>query len=759
MAARIMVRNLNSPERKTLKTQIEIQRNALKRSKQKVDYLHELDRLWGSRDAWLPPRYRSKRNETPGLNIVVYLRSITQKALKLGIPLPSLWEDGGALLETSRHQAGNNPPILNARSAEVANREFSRYHSTSEDDPSATSSDRVTEIGDPPAEISRHGFAQEHHQSSPSPLFNSDSDDGDFGAFGGVTDLDFDSDGGPGDLEDEIKFNAADLSLVSLSAVDENAAPTPEATPGIALIAQDDVQHLPVPTGPEVVLINDSDTDPVADPLGLHLLPSSVTLFLRIKEQLSNNVCLHDDVLWYALWSAMPSARQLAHRKIILVDPLLLSIDAWQPDGTGQQLPHVLLGKLDQCTIYAPVHHRNSGHWTTVQVTVGASRVTVNHFDSLYSAFRSLRVKRVFDRLFREACPGREIEFVEAACPQQLDSVSCGVYAVGVIRRLVDRKCVPRHMNQEEERKSLLAMLPDHQALCNTFDRERGARLHSRKGQLRLKSISSVSSDFRFSDEAAQDRVTFLAVGKSLKAMAQHGTLIRLAPTSMAPHNSRLSAHSPAQAPDLVTQMRKRKRSSSPPHEEDERPTKHRGLTDWAREVSKQASTFAWSDDVLDETTRRLLRTRHEQVACEGRLSEAIRRVGEAETALGESNERAAAAEFLDAVQHAARGSADRIIRRTGNGSLSKILETINASIVMLTAALGGPGVATSGKAHEELAGAEKALQAATDSVTGERQGLQVIAARRQQDEALLRQQEGLKLVRDGLAKIQSWFE
>ncbi|WDK23758.1 hypothetical protein CGRA01v4_15050 [Colletotrichum graminicola] len=751
MATQMMVKNLSSADQKTLEIEIKTQRNALKRSKHKVNCIKELDSLWGSRDAWLPPRYRSKQHEIPGMNIVVSLRSITQKAIKLGVPLSSLWEDRGDLLEAAKLMSGNHPPILTARSAELANRDFFWHHSSAQAKQRAASRNEDSEMEDLPAQMCRHITAEQDPPSSPSPLWNHDNDDGGFrGALGGFADLGSDNDS---DLGGEFQFNVADLSLGSLSVTDENQIPIPEATPSNAVIIEDDAGAFTIPT-PDINVIDVTDTDLAVGPPGLHLLPSSVALFLRIQEQLSNNVCLHDDVLWYTLWSAMPSAGELAHQKIILIDPLLLSIDAWLPDGTGLKLPEILHRKLEQCTIYAPVHHRDSGHWTAVQVLVGASHVAVNHFDPLFSARRSVRVKRLLDMLLREACPGSTIEFVEAACPQQLDSVSCGVYTIGVIRRLIGGKCIPRHMDQEEERKSLLAMLPDHQALQNTFDHERGARLYLRKGRLGVRPISSISSDSEaFSLEATR-------VGKSLIAMAQRRTLVRLSSPGMAPTDSRPSLHPPAQTLDLVTHGRKRKRILSS-DEDDDRPTKHAALTDWALGVSKQASAFACSDDVLEQTRCRLLYTRHKEAVSEARLHAAIARVHETKAAVEESNEKVAATEFLDAVQQAARKSATLIAQHSSNASQSKIAEAINATTVLLTSALRGtgPSAATSGEVHEELARAKEALQGAMGSATAEMRALQASAVRKRQDEVLVRQQEGLQLVRDGLAQIQSWSE
>lgn len=90
MATEIMVKDLSPEGKKALKTQLKIEKDVLKRLKRKSDYLNELDNLWGSRDAWLPPKYRGNRKETPGLNILVSLRSISHKAARLGIPLSSL---------------------------------------------------------------------------------------------------------------------------------------------------------------------------------------------------------------------------------------------------------------------------------------------------------------------------------------------------------------------------------------------------------------------------------------------------------------------------------------------------------------------------------------------------------------------------------------------------------------------------------------------------------------------------------------------
>ncbi|GJC90281.1 hypothetical protein ColLi_13119 [Colletotrichum liriopes] len=768
MAVKMMVKNLSSADRMAVQTQLKTQGNALKRSKLKNEYIKELDSLWGSRDAWLPPMYRSKRHEVPGFNILVSLRSISHKAEKLGIRLLSLWEDGGDLLEASRPKSGTQQPILTARSAEAANRDFHRRHTLPEPNETTNSDDEDADKEDPPVELGRVETAEKDYPSSPRSLSESGNNAdgfanmGDFGHFGDLASDD------NSDLGAELQFSMADVSIDSLSTTHKSAAPVPDATSDISVVVENDAEPLVAPFKvttaiPDVVIVDDTGAESATGPPRVHPPSTSVALFLRIQEQLSNNVSLYDDVLWYTLWSAMPSSRELANRKIVLVDPLLLSIDAWQAGGTPLKLPEILCGKLALYTIYAPIHHRHSEHWTAVQAVVGASQVIVNHFDSSFSAQRSHCVKRLFDSLFSKACPGSEIEFVEAACPQQPDSVSCGIYTIDTIRRLVHGKCIPRHIDQEGERKSLLAMLPDQQALRATFERERGARLHSVEGRLSFNPTSSVSSNSQAPDPlAAQDGIAFSDLGKKLRTIAQRSTMVGLGFACTAPNdNTRRSAVFPDTTLDLVAHTSKRKRSPSPSQEEEERPSKHMALADWARALNKQVNGFARSDNVLEETAHRLVRTRLEETALEERLSAANARVRQATTALEESNEQVAAADFLEAVQEAARVSASRIERRAGGASQSKVLETINEGTVILTASLRGTGagVATANEVHEGLARAEEALQAAITSATEETKALEATAARKREDEALLREQEGLKLVREGLAKIQSLLE
>lgn len=313
-------------------------------------------------------------------------------------------------------------PILTVRSAEAASKAFSRRNNTPESNEAIQSDGNESDEQDQSIEAGRPDDTTEKDLSSPLAAFSDASiDDRDFKdmkAFDCFEDQGSDDDLGFGE---EFQPTMADLRDVSPSgsfAVSPQSATTrvPKMIPGIPRVI-DDVGPLAQPpkvvtVKPDVVIID--DVDPAIGSFEAELPPTGNALFLRIREQLENDVCLYDDVLWYSLWSAMPSARDLVDRNILLVDPLALSIDTWSPTEMHLKVPKVLRGKLAPYTIYTPIHHRRSEHWTAVQVVVSASRVTVSHFDSLFDSQRSLRVKELFDVMFRDVCPGSEIEFVEA---------------------------------------------------------------------------------------------------------------------------------------------------------------------------------------------------------------------------------------------------------------------------------------------------------------------------------------------------------
>lgn len=311
-------------------------------------------------------------------------------------------------------------------------------------------------------------------------------------------------------------------------------------------------------------------------------------------------------------------------------------------------------------------------------------------------------------------------------------------------------------MDQKEERKSLLALLPNQQALNDVLERERGSRRHVVKGQLTFNLMASISSNPTAQiSSTGQGCIEISGYGGELLKMAHRSTMAGLGSAWAASTNARSSASLPNKTLGPMVHLRKRKRL---PSQDGGRPAKHLALPDWARGVSSQADAFTCSNDLVREVKHRLLRTKCEQAAREETLSAANSRVREATAALEDWNEQVAAADYLAAIQEAARVSATRFTRRAGDVLQSKILETINAGTTILTASLRGVGLRsmTPGETHEGLARAKEALQGAEKSAAAEKQVLKATASCRQKDERLLREQEGLQMVHKGLAIIQS---
>ncbi|KAJ3454229.1 hypothetical protein MRS44_018123 [Fusarium solani] len=82
------------------------------------------------------------------------------------------------------------------------------------------------------------------------------------------------------------------------------------------------------------------------------------------------------------------------------------------------------------------------------------------HYDSLWDSARETRVEALLQRLFHQALPASQFRFSSGSCPQQSDSVNCGVFVLAMLSCLLNNEAVPRSINVVDVRRRLVSLVP-----------------------------------------------------------------------------------------------------------------------------------------------------------------------------------------------------------------------------------------------------------------------------------------------------------
>ncbi|EFQ36533.1 uncharacterized protein GLRG_11692, partial [Colletotrichum graminicola M1.001] len=460
-------------------------------------YVDFLDRAWGSREAWLPSSYckaQNSRGETPGNNIISYIRRITQSALHHQIPLASLWADGGVLRDAANKR---NPPKIIAKILAEASKAYEEQYpipkrgrtarsvgDTAEHEPEAPETPEVARSTRDMAEQTPEA-PETLEERGPEP---------DTPATGQANPQSTTPTRPPPDNSNSLELSpqlalGANSSVVASESFDDTQDPFP------VLITNDDddgkmiAESLPLSSdssdsfevldlGPSVdqrvrrrgtiyssnVHVLGSDDSPHGSPAAAHARPqvwapadgmSNAALQLA-----SSDAMLQGDTLWILVKAISSHAQHLlTSRSIQIIDPLGIEIPT---SGETRSRLH----RLQQFRTTLTYVHHATDHWSLAQVTVHRNendglRIRVSHYDSASQVAATDRVRKAFSSIVSQEAPGSSFEFEAMECPQQEDCYSCGIFATVFLTHLIHGTEMPHSIDPQQERRQFQKLLGD----------------------------------------------------------------------------------------------------------------------------------------------------------------------------------------------------------------------------------------------------------------------------------------------------------
>ncbi|KAF4490353.1 Sentrin sumo-specific [Fusarium agapanthi] len=197
---------------------------------------------------------------------------------------------------------------------------------------------------------------------------------------------------------------------------------------------------------------------------------TSQTTSQRAQEQLQDPTAqLTDDVLNLLLQHITRTSRNPGAK---VLDPLYIQVDS--PES------HQPAGFTRVCesneVIYIPLHHKNQGeHWSLA--VLHPEQAHIEHYDSLHSRQRETRIQGCFESILN--C---SVRLSRMACPQQQDSINCGVFVVCFLGFLLNKLRFPTSLDPSPTRQKLLNIVLDPDDEPSTSTRN----VTFRKGQPEL---------------------------------------------------------------------------------------------------------------------------------------------------------------------------------------------------------------------------------------------------------------------------------
>ncbi|KAF7561651.1 hypothetical protein G7046_g2496 [Stylonectria norvegica] len=402
----------------------------------------------GSDDAWLPREFRPSIDFRKSRLYTQSLATITRLANRHGVPLRSLWEEDGVLRRATM-ASGVEPPVLTHEAVQQARNLFKE------------------ELDGRDSEMM---VAGDQDAASDSDRFAEDAG-GDFDASNGD-----DNDGGEFVVSPE---HATDDSPAFYVQLDKKQASITPRGKGKARLKPHLVEHgrgFKAPADPDVSPLFTTafkSHSPSPDPgFQTMSIPASspiqvspprpfiapkpelcavtpAILATKVLEQLtSSSAMLTDDVIQlFCHISAVTSSS-------VVLDPLWLEVDS----GV---LPKPISLKVGQ-TMYIPLHHSSTQHWSLLVVRVQEDHLLVSRYDSVKSRHSSRGdcVEQVFEAWLQTyPSPKRTAFWTQLEGPAQDDATSCGVFVLAMLTRLVHREPIPVAFSTTAERQRLLRLL------------------------------------------------------------------------------------------------------------------------------------------------------------------------------------------------------------------------------------------------------------------------------------------------------------
>ncbi|KAH6879836.1 hypothetical protein B0T10DRAFT_464367 [Thelonectria olida] len=137
-----------------------------------------------------------------------------------------------------------------------------------------------------------------------------------------------------------------------------------------------------------------------------------------------------------------------------LLDPLWFEADADE-----KTLPQQLRDLHKDQILFFPIHHQDVGHWTLGVVDITLPAVRFDFYDSLSDNGRATAANVRFEKWLKEYGPSYDMKFQKKDCAQQNDGISCGIFVLTQLVRLLISEDISQPIEPTDARERLLSIL------------------------------------------------------------------------------------------------------------------------------------------------------------------------------------------------------------------------------------------------------------------------------------------------------------
>ncbi|CZR49511.1 uncharacterized protein FPRO_15871 [Fusarium proliferatum ET1] len=416
-----------APKLKGIQNEVREHQAHLHRATRRDAQLTYLDKAWDGRQNWANPTYMPRITEKVSISTTAPLTTITKLAVKHQIALPGLWQPGGELHDAAFAYGEH---ILTKDKAAAALRAF-KLRIEKLDGPDLGPCNNETELSAPESESEEDRAAKRlKHTIERSPSVE-------IGRRARIPSFDHrDKLFSP---EQKVPQDADDDDEYYVALPDDASSPHPRLS--ISPIRRD-------PSCASSII-----DDNVAAAAPVDEAEPSQTTSQRAQQQLQDPTAqLTDDVLNLLLQHITRTCRTPGAK---VLDPLYIQVDNEKSHQPPAGFTRVCESNK---VIYIPLHHQNQdGHWSLA--VLRPEQACIEHYDSLHSRQRESRIQGCFESMLDV----HSVQLSRMSCPQQEDSVNCGVFVVCFLGFLLNKLRFPTSLDPAPTRQKLLNMVVDPQ--------------------------------------------------------------------------------------------------------------------------------------------------------------------------------------------------------------------------------------------------------------------------------------------------------
>ncbi|KAF4958155.1 hypothetical protein FGADI_2622 [Fusarium gaditjirri] len=407
------------PKIKGIQQQAREHQANLRRAGRRDEQMAYLDKTWGGRQNWANPTFMPRITETISMSTTAPLTTITRLAVEHRINLSDLWQPGGELHDAA-FMYGEH--VLTKDKAAAALRAFKL---------------RIENLESPDLDA--------RDDADNEPNLESEEDRA-------AKRLKFTAVERSPSVELGRRVCASSLDHVDGSFLHEHEIHHLDDDFYVAL--PDEASSPPRQSVSPIHRHQSRASSIIHDDASVNNLETNQSTSQRAQQQLEDPAAqLTDDVLNLLLQHITRTSRTPGAK---VLDPLYIQVD------NNQESQHPPVGFARVCksneVIYIPLHHQSQGdHWSLA--VLRPEQACVEHYDSLHSRQRESRIQACFESMLGV----ESLRFSPMACPQQQDTVNCGVFVVCFLGFLLNNLRFPTSLDSSRTRQKLLDMVLDPQ--------------------------------------------------------------------------------------------------------------------------------------------------------------------------------------------------------------------------------------------------------------------------------------------------------